>query len=195
MFAVQGMQQVHRQTRASVTSGSCIGGSPAPRTVPNIQFLFLVFLYLVFCILYFVICIFIGAYIGSPLQVERDPLQILTKICSEWPLLQLILIDSTGGCTGSKSSRWQDAVGWCKHHQQQHQQSTSWSSSPPRIIIIKIFIFTHYHLAGRIFCTSSTTLCPSGTVCTECTVCTVCTVCTLCTTFQLFKRPHSKAAQ
>ena len=57
MFAVQGMQQVHRQTRASVTSGSCSGGSPAPRTVPNIQFLFLVFLYFVFCILY-VICIF-----------------------------------------------------------------------------------------------------------------------------------------
>ena len=57
MFAVQGMQQVHRQTRASVTSGSCIGGSPAPRTVPNIQFLFLVFLYFVFCLLHFVICI------------------------------------------------------------------------------------------------------------------------------------------
>ena len=57
MFTVQGMQQVHRQTRASVTSGSCIGGSLAPRTVPNIQFLFLVFLYFVFCLLYFVICI------------------------------------------------------------------------------------------------------------------------------------------
>ena len=78
-------------------------------------------LYFVFCILYFVI--FYWHLYWKSFSGWRDPLQILTKICWEWPLLQLILIDTTGGCSGSKSSRWQDAVGWCKH--QQHQQSTS----------------------------------------------------------------------
>ena len=77
------------------------------------------------------------------MQVERDLLQILTKICSEWPLLQLILIDTTGGCSGSKSSRWQDALGASIIISSiNNQQSTSQSSSSPSIITIKIFIFT-----------------------------------------------------
>ena len=125
MFTVQGMQQVHRQTRASVTSGSCSGGSPAPRTVPNIQFLFLVFLYFVFCTLYFVICIFychlywksFAGWKRSASNFDQNLLRMASAAAhidrQHWRLQRLKILP-LARCS------------WCKqHHQQQHQQSTS----------------------------------------------------------------------
>ena len=158
MFAVQGMQQAHRQTRASLTSGSCIGCSPAPRTVPNIQFLFLVFLYFVFCILYLIFCNFLLAFVLEVLfRLKRSASnfdQNLLRMASaaahidrhHWRLQRLKILP-LARCS------------WLV-------QASAASTINILIIILKIFIkINTLSLWQDAFCcTFPTTLCPTGTV-------------------------------
>ena len=158
MFAVQGMQQAPRQTRASLTSGSCIGCSPAPRTVPNIQFLFLVFLYFVFCILYFVICIFywhlywksFAGWKRSASNFDQNLLRMASAAAHidrhHWRLQRLKILP-LARCS------------WLV-------QASAASTINILIIILKIFIKinTLSPWQDAFCCTFPTTLCPTGTV-------------------------------
>ena len=69
-----------------------------------------------FCILYLIFCIFnlyfLLAFVLEVLcRLKEIRFKFWPKSAQNGLRMQLILIDTTGGCSGSKSSRWQDALG------------------------------------------------------------------------------------